>query len=131
MADIKAGADFAELAKKHSEDPGNAAKGGDLGWFAKGRMVKPFQDALDALQNTGDISPVVTTTFGYHIIRLDGRKPGSQRPFEEVEKELRTEAVTKAQQDQRQKLVRELRAEGKGDDKALQAFIDSEKATRN
>ena len=131
LADIKAGADFAELAKKHSEDPGNAAKGGDLGWFAKGRMVKPFQDALDALQNTGDISPVVTTTFGYHIIRLDGRKPGSQRPFEEVEKELRAEAVTKAQQDQRQKLVRELRAEGKGDDKALQAFIDSEKATRN
>ena len=130
LTDIKAGADFAELAKKHSEDPGNATKGGDLGWFAKGRMVKPFQDAVEALKNPGDISPVVTTTFGYHIIRLDGRKPSSQRPFDEVEKELRAEAVTKAQEDERKKLIRELRAEGKGNDAALQNFIDSEKATR-
>ena len=130
LAEIKAGANFEELTKKHSEDPGNASRGGDLGWFAKGRMVKPFQDAVDALKNPGDISPVVATTFGYHIIRLDGRKPASMRPYEDVKQDLYAEAVRKAQQDERQKLTRELSAEGKGDETALQAFIESEKALR-
>ena len=111
LADIKAGADFAELAKA-PEDPGNAAKGGDS-LVCKGRMVKPFQDALDALPNTGRLSAlVVTTTFGYHIIRLDGRKPGSQRPFEEVEKNCAPRPSPKPSRSA-PKLVRELRAEGK------------------
>ena len=131
LSEIKGGANFEEMAKKFSEDPGNASRGGDLGWFAKGRMVKPFQDAVDALKNPGDISEVVETTFGYHIIKLEERKPGSLRPYEEVKDSLYAEAVRKSQQDERQKLIRELRAEGKGDDKALQTFIDSEKARRN
>ena len=130
LAEIKAGANFEELAKKHSEDPGNASRGGDLGWFAKGRMVKPFQDAVEALKTPGDISPVVQTTFGYHIIRLDDRKPGSKRPYDEVKKDLYAEAQLKAQQDAREKLIRELQAEGKGNETALQAFIESEKAAR-
>lgn len=130
LTQIKAGASFEDLTKKHSEDPGNASRGGDLGWFAKGRMVKPFQDAVDALKAPGDISPVVATSFGYHIIRLDDRKPASVRTYDEVKKDLYAEAVLKAQQEQRQKLMRELRAESKGDETALQSFIEAEKAAR-
>jgi PPIC-type PPIASE domain len=61
-------ANFAELARKYSQDPGSAQRGGDLGVFPKGMMVKEFQDALAALK-PGEISPVVKTQFGYHIIR--------------------------------------------------------------
>lgn len=61
-------ADFAELAKANSQDPGSAPRGGDLGIFPKGAMVKEFQDAVEALE-PGEISPVVQTQFGYHIIR--------------------------------------------------------------
>src|ERR671935_431661 len=61
-------ANFAELARKYSQDPGSAQRGGDLGVFPKGMMVKEFQDALTALK-PGEISPVVQTQFGYHIIR--------------------------------------------------------------
>ncbi len=61
-------ANFAELAQKNSQDPGSASRGGDLGLFPKGAMVKEFQDAVEALK-PGEISPVVKTQFGYHIIR--------------------------------------------------------------
>src|ERR687883_614275 len=61
-------ANFADLARKYSQDPGSAQRGGDLGVFPKGMMVKQFQDALAALK-PGEISPVVQTQFGYHIIR--------------------------------------------------------------
>ncbi|HEU6451118.1 MAG TPA: peptidylprolyl isomerase [Gemmatimonadaceae bacterium] len=61
-------ANFADLAKKNSQDPGSASRGGDLGLFPKGAMVKEFQDAVEALK-PGEISPVVQTQFGYHIIR--------------------------------------------------------------
>jgi peptidyl-prolyl cis-trans isomerase D len=61
-------ANFADLAKKNSQDPGSAQRGGDLGIFPKGAMVKEFQDAVEALK-PGEISPVVETQFGYHIIR--------------------------------------------------------------
>lgn len=130
LADIKAGAKFEDLAKANSQDPGSAAKGGDLGWFAKGRMVKPFEDAVEALQKPGDMSGIVTTDFGYHIIRLDDRKPAGTRTFEEVREQLRAEAIGKMQKENRQKHVDALRANAKGDETALQAFIEAQKATR-
>ena len=61
-------ANFEALASKNSQDPGSASRGGDLGIFPKGAMVKEFQDAVEALK-PGEISPVVETQFGYHIIR--------------------------------------------------------------
>jgi peptidyl-prolyl cis-trans isomerase D len=61
-------ANFSDLAKKNSQDPGSASRGGDLGLFPKGAMVKEFQDAVEALK-PGEISPVIQTQFGYHIIR--------------------------------------------------------------
>ncbi|MFX1678743.1 peptidylprolyl isomerase [Mitsuaria sp. CC2] len=76
-------AGFAELAKKNSEDPGSAANGGDLDFFGKGAMVKPFEDAVYALKR-GEISNVVQSDFGYHIILLTDVRGGQVRPFDTV-----------------------------------------------
>lgn len=89
---LKAGADFAEMAKEYSKDPGSAARGGDLGYFGEGQMVKVFEDAAKALQKPGDLSMPVESDFGYHIIRLDDRKPKSTLTFEEVKGTLLAES---------------------------------------
>ncbi|RJX32818.1 MAG: peptidylprolyl isomerase [Oxalobacter sp.] len=85
--------DFAKLAKKHSDDPGSAQRGGDLGFFAREKMVKPFSDAAFALKK-GEISGLVESDFGYHIIKLTDVKPASTRKLSEVKKEI-SEALKK------------------------------------
>ena len=82
---------FAELAKKYSQDPGSAEKGGDLGWFGPGMMVKPFEDAVFALKKQGEIVGPVQSEFGYHVIRLTGIQAGKTRSLDEVKKELADE----------------------------------------
>jgi peptidyl-prolyl cis-trans isomerase D len=74
---------FAELAKKNSQDPGSAANGGDLGFFGRGMMVKPFEDATFALK-VGEISGLVKSDFGYHIIKLVAIKPSRVLSFDEA-----------------------------------------------
>lgn len=128
LQELKAGANFEEMAKQHSKDPGNATKGGDLGWFPKGRMVKEFDDAVDALKNPGDISDVVTTQFGYHIIKFEGRKPAVMREYSEVREQLYAEALAKLQQEARTIQIEKLQSQIKGDETALQSFIESEKS---
>lgn len=81
---------FAELAKKHSQDPGSAAKGGDLGSFSRGSMVKAFDDAVFRMK-VGEISPPVESEFGLHIIRVTGITPGQARGFEQVRGEIEEE----------------------------------------
>lgn len=71
-AEAKAGKDFADLAAKYSKDPGSASRGGDLGWFARGRMVKEFENAVFKLK-VGEVSAPVRTQFGLHIIKLVAR----------------------------------------------------------
>ncbi|MGB6100798.1 MAG: SurA N-terminal domain-containing protein [Comamonas sp.] len=89
---------FAELAKKSSQDPGSAPQGGDLGFFARDAMVKPFADAVFAMKK-GDISDVVETDFGYHIIKLTDVKAPKVPSFDEVRPKL--EAELRQQQAQR------------------------------
>jgi peptidyl-prolyl cis-trans isomerase D len=77
---------FADLAKKQSQDPGSAEKGGDLGWFGRGMMVKPFEDAVFKL-GQNDMQ-VVESEFGFHVLRVTGIQAGKNRPLEEVRKEI-------------------------------------------
>jgi peptidyl-prolyl cis-trans isomerase C len=86
LLEARNGSDFAELAKKNSQCP-SAPQGGDLGYFSRGQMVKPFEDAAFALK-TGGISDVVETQFGYHIILLTDKKPGKQLSVEESKQSI-------------------------------------------
>jgi len=83
----KSPADFARLAKQHSQDPGSADNGGDLDWFSRGAMVKPFEDAVFDMKE-GQISELVRTDFGFHIIRLAGIRGERVKPLAEVRDEL-------------------------------------------
>jgi peptidyl-prolyl cis-trans isomerase D len=83
-------AKFGELAKQFSQDPGSAAQGGDLGSFPRGNMVKPFDDAVFAM-NVGDVVGPVETDFGFHVIKLKGISPSKVRPFEEVKAEIESD----------------------------------------
>ena len=89
---------FADVARKSSQDPGSAPNGGDLDFFARGAMVKPFEEAAFSMKK-GDISDVVTSDFGYHIIKLTDIKAPKQRSFEE----MRPELVAELQKQQAQK----------------------------
>lgn len=79
--------DFAKLAKDNSQDPGSAAKGGDLDWFARGAMVKTFEDTAFMLKE-GQISEVVRSDFGFHVIRVTGVRPERVKPLAEVKAQI-------------------------------------------
>jgi peptidyl-prolyl cis-trans isomerase D len=81
---------FAELARKNSDDPGSAERGGDLDYFGRGAMVKPFDDAVFAMK-PGEISNVVESDFGYHIIQFTGQRGGEKKAFDAVRAEIEAE----------------------------------------
>jgi peptidyl-prolyl cis-trans isomerase D len=85
---------FAEIAKKETEDPTGKANGGDLGWFSKGRMVPEFETVAFKM-NKGDISEPIKTQFGYHIIMVEDKKPAQTKPLESVQNELAQMAIQK------------------------------------
>ncbi len=82
--------DFAKVAKANSDDPGSAERGGDLDFFGKGMMVKPFEDTAYALKE-GEISGVVESDFGFHIIKVTAIRPASTRPLAEVKTNIEDE----------------------------------------
>lgn len=102
---LKAGASFEKLAAEHSTDKVSAANGGDLGWFGPGKMVEPFQEAVAALTHPGALSDIVETRFGYHLIRLDGKKPAGTRPFDEVKADLEREVVAAIKRTAKEQVV--------------------------
>ncbi len=89
LKQIKAGGDFTELAKKNSQDPGSAPKGGDLGWVSRGQMVKPFEDAVFTLK-PNEIGNLVTTEYGFHIIQVLEKQPAHLQGIDEVKPGIAT-----------------------------------------
>jgi peptidyl-prolyl cis-trans isomerase C len=96
-AELKKGADFAELAKKKSKDPG-ASDGGDLGFFTKDQMVPEFSTVAFALE-PGKISDPVKSQFGWHIIKVEEKRNRQAPPFEQVRPQIETYVTRKAQAD--------------------------------
>jgi peptidyl-prolyl cis-trans isomerase C len=114
---VKAGEDFAKVAEELSKDPGSKGEGGDLGFFAKDRMVEPFADAAFKL-SPGQISDPVKTQFGFHVIKVEEKRTKPVPTFEETQEQINTYLGRKAQQELilalRQKAkVERLDAEGK------------------
>lgn len=108
LARVNKGEDFSELAKQFSDCP-SAPKGGDLGYFARGRMVKPFEETAFSLKD-GEVSGIVKTVFGFHIIQVYAHKPAGTDSYEEVEQsideQLRREKTNKDMDD----LIKELKS---------------------
>ncbi len=123
MGQLRGGADFAKLAREHSADKASAARGGDLGEFARGRMVPEFEEALFALKKPGEQAGPVRTQFGYHLIELTGRKPAQMKTFEQVLPELRQELVSKIKANERTAVWDAAQGQAKVDDAALQALV--------
>lgn len=109
LADAKTGKDFAELAKKFSEDPAARKDGGDLGSFKKGDMQPELEKAILSLK-PGGISEVVTTPIGLHIIKLESRVPGTTKPFESVKAEIEEIIYRKKSEERFSQWAAELRS---------------------
>jgi peptidyl-prolyl cis-trans isomerase D len=127
----RAGGEFAVLAEKHSDDPGSKDKGGDLGWFGRGRMVPEFDEAVFSAK-PGDIVGPVKSQFGYHIIKVDGFRPESQRPFEDVVEQVRFRVLEGRASIEAEKRARELTSRLQGnpaaDEDGWQLIADEDEA---
>jgi peptidyl-prolyl cis-trans isomerase C len=108
---VRGGEDFAAVASAESDCP-SKAQGGDLGFFTRDRMVKPFADAAFAL-NVGQVSDVVETQFGYHVIKLEERRAGGMMPLDQIREQLRGFLMRQKLQDAVDKLATNLRAKAK------------------
>lgn len=98
-AELAAGKPFEDLAKEKSTDPSGAQNGGDLGFFSRGMMVKPFEDAAFALTEPGQISEPVESQFGWHVIRLEEKRQSQPPSLEEVGPQLQQQVMFKAFED--------------------------------
>ena len=113
IADLNKGGDFGKIAKEKSKDPGSKENGGDLDWGPSARYVKPFADAVQS-QPKGKVSPApIKTDFGYHVIVVDDVRPLKVPEFTELKEQFRQ----RAQQQQIQKLVMDLRQKAKVEDR--------------
>ena len=103
---------FAEAAAKNSQDPSNAQKGGDLGFFGRNQMVKPFEDAAFATK-PGELSPVIETQFGYHLIQVFELKPAHVRTLEEAKDQIKQYLDQSTKQTAVQKYLNDLKGKAK------------------
>jgi peptidyl-prolyl cis-trans isomerase C len=111
LRQVRGGADFASLARQHSED-GSAQAGGDLNYFGPGQMVPAFEKAAFSLQ-VGHVSDVVETQFGYHIIKVTDRRASRAVPFDEVKERIAGYLRQQRQQEKTNALIEQLRAKAK------------------
>jgi len=112
LKDVKAGKDFATLAKANSQDPGSAPNGGDLGFFQRGQMVPAFDEAAFKLA-PGEVSELVETNFGYHIIKVAEKQAARTVPLDEVRPQVQQFLEGQNRQTQTQAFVQTLRTKGK------------------
>jgi peptidyl-prolyl cis-trans isomerase C len=109
MTKLRGGADFELMIKETSADPGSAKKGGDLGFFGRGRMIKPFEDAAFGMANPGDLVGPIETKFGWHILRLEEIKPAGKRPYEEVAEGIKRQIVDRLRGEHKDELLTPIR----------------------
>lgn len=109
LKQVRGGANFAELAKKNSEDPGSAVKGGDLGWVTRGQMVPEFEKATFEAKK-GEVTNLVKTVYGFHIIKIEEHEQARLRPFEEVKTELAAELGKAQVNDKLQRAADDIRS---------------------
>ena len=130
LAELKAGADFETLARENSIDKGSAARGGDLGLFPRGRMVPEFEKAAFELKNPKDLSDIVQTQFGFHILQLVERKPAGVRPFAEVRAEIMKELRSTLQTEARSAEAQRIQVGAKLVEQAVKDVAESFKSKR-
>jgi peptidyl-prolyl cis-trans isomerase D len=128
LKQIKGGADFAELAKKNSQDPGSAQNGGDLGFIVRGQTVPEFEKFVFSAKPK-DISDVVTTEYGYHVIQVLEKEPARVKPFDEVKADIATQLRKQGVNEKAQALAEQARtalqkAPGSAADVAKQVNLD-------
>jgi peptidyl-prolyl cis-trans isomerase C len=122
MTEVKAGADFAALAIQHSADPGSASRGGVIGPFARGEMFKEFQDASFAMAKKGELSGIVQSRAGFHIIQFEERTAEFTKPYEEVKEQLLAETKADLLQKARVEAAQKIEQEAQVNAPAVAAF---------
>ncbi|MBO9589909.1 MAG: peptidylprolyl isomerase [Devosia sp.] len=127
-AELKAGGDFATIAQEKSIDPGSGANGGDLGFFAKGMMVPEFETAAFALANPGDISEPVQSQFGWHIIKLEEKRPTQPPAFEQVAPQIQQQVLMRVFNEKVEELMAGVTIDVT--DPALKATMDAQDAAQ-
>lgn len=125
---VKGGADFAAVAQAESDDKGSAMRGGDLGWFGRGYMVKPFEEAAFAMKDSGDICEPFRSNFGWHFVLLKGKRP--IQPFEDLQAQIiknvnRDERIKEADKSFIRKARAEYNLPAEMSDEEVKAYADA------
>ena len=124
--EIANGADFVEMARKHSEEKSSAQKGGDLGFLTKGHMMESIDAAAFSLKKPGELSPPVRTPLGYHIVQLVEHKPLKRKSLEDIQGDVRNQLLDKLNAETRAKTWAAAEADAKVDEAAIKALVERE-----
>ncbi|GAB4542367.1 MAG: peptidylprolyl isomerase [Thermodesulfovibrionia bacterium] len=109
---LKKGEDFSKIAESLSKDPGSASRGGDLGFFGRGRMIPEFEEVAFSLK-PGEVSQPLKTRFGYHIIKVTEKKEGDILPFEQVKDKINNKLISEKQRKLFESLIERLTKDSK------------------